>query len=223
MSLPKAQSRQDVVDVFLEQNNQVCVNKKEAARRCENKLNQLIVAKQTGFDVPDTLVTAELDEVHVWSRNHAALIIKNMRAEPGEQTEVFRLDQNLLRHSIGDDHPMIYQKYIDGEKHYRIVTFGSRVYAFYHRNSNIDGRVGSREDVRPISCNATVERLINGFMANMGLAMGVYDFKEDVSGKLYFLECNQQGQLAYLDPLTGSRLLFDLAEFFISRSLPGRV
>lgn len=53
----------------------------------------------------------------------------------------------------------------------------------------------------------------------MNLEMGIFDFKRNKRGELYFLEVNQQGQFAFMDVIANTRCLEMTLEHLLGRGL----
>lgn len=189
--------------------NKVFVNDPIKSRLGYNKLCQLHVAKCLGFDVPDTLVTNDVNEVAEFcsSRN---VIVKPLISSSKTPIYVneFQFQSNYARQvSIC---PLIYQELISGSVNFRVNVFGESVYAFEVRSNSMDWRKG-KYDARYVDLEPRLTEQCVAFTQSSGLKMCCIDLRVHKDGLTYFLEGNPQGQFLFLEASSG----FPLMERFI--------
>ena len=208
-----AQSNQDAVHEFLNLNKSRCVNDPDHALLIENKATQLRIGRESGLHIPPTIVSANYEEILKFNSTHSPTVIKNMRSFGGEPTSTFEFNKELINRKSCEKSFAIYQKMIAGSEHYRIVVFGNKIFPFLYHSKNIDSRIDARDKAELVALDPSTQESIIKFLEKSGLKMGVFDFKKSLEGITYFLEINQQGSFAYLDPLAGVPILKEFAYF----------
>lgn len=214
-----AQSNQDAMHEFLNQNRLRCINDPNHSVLIENKAMQLSVAIQSGFMVPPTVITSHYETLMNFYESERELIVKNMRSIGGEPTGTFIFDPRLANKESCGKSFSIYQKYIKGKDHYRVVVFGEKIFSFVYCSNNVDSRLDARNRAELVKLGTDVEVILLKFLEIAGLKMGVFDLKKSDDGELFFLEINQQGAFAYLDPLTGTPLLKEFSDFIYREAI----
>jgi hypothetical protein len=165
---------------------------------------QLTIAKRLGLKIPRTLITCDSTaasafasdvemaggEVIYKHASHVAFISMPTRV-------LSRADRNrmdTLRYS-----PTILQERIRGGVDLRVAVVGSHVCVCEWRDP--DGNhdavdIRSEHGVRMWNapCSPVLQEQVLRIHQALGLTFGVYDFKRDVSGELFFLEVNPSGQ-----------------------------
>ncbi len=198
----------------------VFVNEPIAASRSENKIYQLSVAARVGLRVPDTLFSNDSERItSFFFDNDEDVIVKSHFNSEEVQIKTSRLTREMLsdRASL-EIAPSIFQRYIPGEHHLRVVAVGDQHQAVCFINSALDSRIDLSCPAMPARLDADTARMCADFLRSAGLAMGVFDFKVDRSGEIYFLEVNQQGQFAYLDAVAGTRSLEMLVSYLFAQA-----
>lgn len=174
------------------------------------KLSQLVLAREIGFTIPETLVTNNWNAVDELLDN-GDIIIKMPRgilhgeAQPKVlYTTVLNKDMwNQLTES--NPFPGIYQQRISKEREWRVTIVGEDVFnaAIYTtmdakddwRRHQFTSKVSFRNETLP---DSEGQRCIE-FLGRLGLKYGTFDLIEDAEGKITFLECNPNGQYQWLE------------------------
>ncbi|MFS1303120.1 MvdC/MvdD family ATP grasp protein [Streptosporangium longisporum] len=184
----------------------------------DNKLLHLYRAVELGFDVVDTVVTNDPDElVPAWNRAGGRLITKTLDARPftldGEPRHLYttvvprrRLSgRHRLRHGPAMLQPNLPKAYelrvtVVGERVFaaRIDSQASRLTAVDWRHYD-DPNVGYSAYDLPPDVSERCVRLV----AELGLSFGALDFVVTPDGRYVFLELNIGGQWAFVEMLTG--------------------
>lgn len=175
-----------------------------------NKLVVLKMAVEAGLDVPDTLVTADPDELRRFIEKHGAVITKPIgdmllvsfdEREHGTYTSVID-DEFLAQHRQYAAFPSLYQEKL--EKRYEVRTFylDGKCYSMAMFTQQ---KVATQSDFRkycyedpnrevPYQLPASIEASIKELMDNLHLDTGSIDIVRTLDGRYVFLEVNPVGQ-----------------------------
>ena len=197
------------------------VSTPEATRRAENKLVQLRAAQAAGFVVPQTLISQDPPAIRAFC---AALpspaVIKTVHGTPRSQLFSLRVTDD---HLSDDDAlrmcPTIFQEYVPGHRHLRVLCCGRRSYAVQIETERLDWRLDLDTPMFPVRLEAAVERQLSDILERLGLRMGVADLKITPAGDPVWLELNPQGQFLFLEGLTGLDLTGAFADFLRDEGL----
>jgi glutathione synthase/RimK-type ligase-like ATP-grasp enzyme len=204
--------------------DQAWVSRPEATSRAENKLVQLRAAQAAGFSVPRTLISQDPQAIRTFcaALPHGA-VIKTVRGTPHSQLfTVLVADDHLA-----DDHalracPTIFQEYVPGSRHLRVLCCGRRSYAVQIETERLDWRLDLDTPIRPVQLGANLERRLAAVLERLGLRMGVADLKLTPAGDPIWLELNPQGQFLFVEGLTGMDLTGPLCDFLREEALASR-
>lgn len=191
-----------------------CINPYSASRFINNKSVQLILAKQAGMNVPETLMSNSPSDVkgflkhregartickaffpHVWQKGSGGIAV----------TETFEIQfDQLPADEVLTYAPAIYQEMVVKEFDVRTVLLGTTVYSYSLHNPKraIDWRQDAGQglvEVRNIDTPPEVEKAILAFAERAGVTFGSLDFAIDADGRWWFLEINEEGQFLWLD------------------------
>ena len=182
----------------------------------ENKPRQLHLAHEIGFNVPETIITNDIDSVKNLEAN-IRLVAKPLKQALIETEDfgkvIFTSDIDLLsdddRNSIYVC-PVIFQQQIPKETDIRVTVVGEQVFAVAIHSqeteeTKIDWRRGSNPQLRhEIIClpNDVAEKCVQ-IVQLQSLRFGAIDLVQDPDGKFWFLECNPNGQWAWIENRTG--------------------
>ncbi len=190
-----------------------------AIERANDKLLQLRVAAELGFNVPDTLVTASESEAVKFISSYKTVIAKP------NYSAVFYMDgkNHVFYTSVVDAStdfsglcvaPAILQKAVDVKTELRVTVVGKLVFAAAVVNHteegvsdhvrdwrvhNLIGNTGFKAFELPDGIKQKCINLIKSF----GLKFGAIDIIIDKRGKYWFLENNPCGQWAFIEDATG--------------------
>jgi hypothetical protein len=179
-------------------------NAPSAERACVKPL-QLWTARTVGLNIPRTKITTDPQEADRFVRNlwleKKEVIYKNAADATGwaiptrilQESDLDRLD--TVRYS-----PTLLQERISGGPDLRVAVIDGHAFACeWHGGSKMpnqisDVRYGDRHEMvaRPLG-DETRDKLFR-FHHAMGLTFGVYDFKINEAGEVFFLEVNPSGQ-----------------------------
>lgn len=182
--------------------------------RAENKLLQLKLARQIGFNIPKTLVTnSKIELKKFYEDNNKDIIIKPLGISRFIQDDsmTFLFTNSLKKEHIDsieefDLTPCLFQNRIEKELELRITVVGENVFsAGVDSQSNIETQLDWRKsqlqffkyeipnDIRN-KCIEIVKRL--------NLRFGAIDIIKDKNGNYIFLEINPNGQWAWIETQT---------------------
>lgn len=189
----------------------------ERIRRAEHKIGQLLVAREVGFTIPQTVVSNR------WSTINALLpedIILKMSAgvlySGSTSDELLVLPTTRLTNDLaslpveGKPFPGYWQPYVPKGREWRITVVGSKVFdaAIYTSDdAKTDWRTKQFDPTKVVFSaekfpDVQHQRCL-AYLSNMGLRFGAFDFIETPDGEIIFLECNPNGQYGWLEERLG--------------------
>ena len=191
-----------------------CINPYSASRFINNKAVQLPLARQSGLNVPRTLLSNSPSAVRdFFDRTQQRLVCKSFfphiwkkaESEALAVTETFELEASELPvDEVLTYAPAIYQEMIVKSFDVRMVLLGAAVYSYSLHN--VKGALDWRQDatqglvgVEIVDTPAEVEAAVLRFAQKAGIVFGSLDFAIDSAGKWWFLEVNEEGQFLWLD------------------------
>ncbi len=203
-------------------NSEVAVNKFSGHLNFNNKINQLNLASNLGFSVPDTRVCNSKKSCMAFVANGPAIIKPLIPAsfetrDQGTQPySTATLNTELVEECTIEEHRSnasfiqtcierkaeIRVNYLFGRVFARrfipesIYNFDPSIHADWRPLYNFQGEKGDRGEIisLPPECIAS----INKYAKHTGMQILCFDFAEDIDGTLYFLEANPDGQWLWL-------------------------
>lgn len=188
------------------------------------KLVQLQTAIMCGFSVPEFLVSSRTDAIADFLRRYEQVVIKPIN-EGSKRINIsgvthlhlvraFRegdLLELVRAHQRG---PAYVQAYVDKEFDVRVTAVGQDIYAYRIGAGGTPPAVDWRTEgyrhgnleFLPIHLPTEVEALIRKYLTTLRIDSGSFDFSVTASGDWYFLECNANGQWAWLEFETGDAI-----------------
>lgn len=181
-----------------------------------NKFDQLAIAKEFNFQIPDTLVTNDPITARDFVERHGVVAIKSI-AGYGCQVEggFYTIYTNIVTKDILDRFesvrvaPVCLQEYIEKEFELRITVVGEKVFACRIDSQNaqkthVDWR---RYDPQtPHSIYAVDRKLGDQLIAMMRhyrIRFAAFDLIVTPDGRTIFLEMNPASQFLWIEELTG--------------------
>lgn len=182
--------------------------------RADRKLGQLLLAREIGFSVPETVVSSSWESIITMliPKGDAQIIVKMMRGVISDGNEIKSLPTTILDQQTIDTlsvysspFPGLYQPYVEKAREWRVTAVGDNVFpvAIYtdesarddwrkHQNSSaVQFKKGKLPDIIVDQCILYLQR--------MGLGFGAFDLIERPDGQVVFLECNPNGQYGWLE------------------------
>ena len=202
---------------FLEESNVKWFDTPTSLSNGGLKTRQFRIAKETGFNIPKTLISNDRNSIASFINSNSESVIK-LSTQPAffKDDDIYFIYTNkitILELSDYDkclNSPMIFQEYI--EKQYEVR------YTFVNGNHfvcKIDSQVSeiSKTDWRRYDIQNTpyvaieppknILEKVNQFMKAFNLNYGALDFIVDKDNKWWFLEVNPVGQYGWIEQLTG--------------------
>jgi len=196
-----------------------CINELHSIILVRHKANQIRIARDSGFRVPPTLLSSDREEIINFCNRYKNIIVKpistNFVPPPidGRANFVTIMTNSVtLQEILQTDEeafaaaPAIYQKRIEKAYEIRLVAFGEEAVAYKIDSQRseagaLDWRRAQYEDIYEwTEATPEMRRLSARFLRHAGLHYGVFDLVVDCNNKLWFLECNADGQWAWLEP-----------------------
>ena len=177
-----------------------------AARRAENKLAQLRVARACGLDVPRTLLTNDRKRALLHQSAVGPCVVKSVASAyfPFSDSS-FMFTVKLARAAELADadwasQPVLVQEAIPKTADVRVFVVGDFAAAASTRVEATDWRTAAG-DARwePLDAPRRVIESCRNYLQELGLAYGAFDFVVDENAGWWFLECNQAGEFAFAD------------------------
>ena len=191
----------------------------------ENKLLQLKMATQLGFETPETLVTSDKNSLKSFAIKHDHdLIIKPL--DQGRINDANGI-KNIFTNQLKKEHldnideftltPSIFQPRIRKEFELRITVIGDKVFVAkvdsqIKEETKVDWRKQKlkfiKYDLPPDISYKCVE-----LVKNLGLSFGAIDMIKSKNGEFVFLEINPNGQWAWIEFDTGLAISDEIINF----------
>ncbi len=208
----RAQVREGVGGVLASLPNARYVNHPHRNWAAEYKPSQLTVAAELGFNVPATLVTADPSAALWFAEKHSPIIYKPLRVtslvRDGRAQAIWtrRAELDELNDSIAGTAHLFQAEVVDKVADLRVTVVGDEVFCV--RIDSSINRLDWRSDYDTLSYEAVeppteISEPMQFYLRRFGLIFGCFDFALDARGVPYFLECNPNGQWAWMEPPTG--------------------
>jgi glutathione synthase/RimK-type ligase-like ATP-grasp enzyme len=193
----------------------VWISKPDKIYRAENKLLQLTEARNTGFHIPETLVTNNhLELLNFYNYQDKKLIIKPIRQGRVEMTDGFKnIFTNFIQPEIIENiydfdlTPCIFQRHIQKQYELRITVVKNKLFTVKidsqaNQNTSIDWRK-EKVPLIPFTLPTEIGLKCIELVDKLGLSFGAIDMIYDREGRYIFLEINPNGQWAWIELETG--------------------
>ncbi|AJE83730.1 hypothetical protein SLNWT_3354 [Streptomyces albus] len=189
-------------------------------RDAEYKPAQLAAAAACGFSVPPTLLTNDVDEARKFTREQGPVIYKPLRNTDHHDADgraltvwVEEVDPAELNSAVGLT-MHLFQQRVDSVADLRVTAIGDKVFAV-----RIDGSPGLdwRRHYETLSYALAdppqhLVRSIRNYLDTFGLDFGAFDFGVDRQGRIWWYECNPNGQFAWFPPAITDRIVTAVAD-----------
>ncbi|WUH99527.1 ATP-grasp ribosomal peptide maturase [Spirillospora sp. NBC_00431] len=194
------------------------VNHPHAIADCEFKPAQLAAAAEIGFTVPATLITNDPAEVRSFADRNGPIVYKPLRTPPYrrdnepltiwvEEVEPADLDESVAATAH------LFQARVPTEGFLRVTAIGERLFCVRIDSDALDWRY----DYTALTYTVTeppegLAGLVAAFLKRFGLTFGCFDLALRTDGHAVFLECNANGQWAWLTEHTRLPMAAALAD-----------
>jgi hypothetical protein len=167
------------------------------------KMNIINMAKNY-FSVPQTLVT--IGNHNLNNLSGKTTVVKSLASSISDDKTVMFVSEVPLD-KLDPSYPWQLQEKIDSKWDITVFYCNKRSFAFKRSRDNLKGLDWrAAQDLKykdqewfPYDLNHTQEKSIINLSKDLGIEFGRYDFMENVSGGLEFLEYNANGQWVFLD------------------------
>lgn len=191
----------------------------QAIARAEYKPAQLSAALRAGLTVPATLITNDPIEAEAFCAAQPT-IYKPLHAGAyeveGEPAGIWAAPVEAGEVDAGVSHSAhLFQAQVPKVADVRAVAVGAQV--FSARITAPPGLVDWRAEYEsltyePVACPDGIRGAISRFLAAFGLNFGAFDFAVTADGGWWFLECNPNGQWAWLEDAVGLPITSAIAD-----------
>jgi glutathione synthase/RimK-type ligase-like ATP-grasp enzyme len=184
----------------------------------ENKLLQLKIAQNLGFQIPHTLITSSKEElVNFYNYHNKDIIIKPISQTKIEDNEnpKFIFTNKVTNESIDnlnsfDMTPCIFQSNIEKDYEIRVTIVGNQIFAAaidsqIENETKIDWRKKKLTFRKIILPNEVAELCIQ-IVNELKLNFGAIDLIKTKTNEYIFLEINPNGQWAWIENQTGLKI-----------------
>ncbi|WP_371479936.1 ATP-grasp ribosomal peptide maturase [Kitasatospora sp. NBC_00315] len=196
------------------------VNHPWRVRNAEYKPAQLTAAQLSGFLVPDTVITTDPREAREFCADqptgavYKPLWDSRYRDPAGAARQVWvrEVGPQDITDAVAAC-PHLFQAKVPKAFDVRLTVVGERQFAARIDGPELDWR--RRQDLlayEPVAVPASVTAAVTSYLTTLDLVFGAFDFAVTESGEWYFLECNPNGQWAWLPPVLSGPIALALAD-----------
>lgn len=210
------------------------VSKRSAIQKAELKPHQLAQASRAGFNIPKTLYTTAPQEALQFVRELKQCILKPLAPYPpedkGQPARILRYANDLNLEGVRVQ-AHIFQQLIEPARELRVAVIGHEAFAaeVWDENAGAALAEGIRDYRRGVETDslktgpATLPKEVADscvrYVRLMGLTCGFFDLIQDKKGVYWFLECNPNGQWAFVEEQTAEKIGKALARLLESAKL----
>ncbi|GAA4273844.1 hypothetical protein U6A24_02115 [Aquimarina gracilis] len=196
------------------------------------KLDYLLLAKEVGLNIPETLITTSKKEVFQFFEKHKSIITKDIRYPiKVNLTDItifssgtFVVNYDMIKSMEEDFAPTLVQKKIEKKYEIRIFFFKERLFPMAILSQNdqktaVDYRNYNREKPNrniPVLLPKKIEKKVKDFINLSTLSTGSLDLIVSQSNDYIFLEVNPQGQLDWVSKNCNYYIEKEIAEYLIA-------
>jgi len=199
-------------------------------REAENKIYQLMMAKELGFKIPSSLISTNENEAKSFiARNDYDCIVKSIKsgfiADSDNPKIIFT--SRLGKEQLGslariNKCPTYFQERIEKKADIRATIVGEKVFAAKINSqlleeTKTDWRKGPSHELSYENFELGEEFLIKSvnLVKLLGLNFGAIDFILDKKGDLTFLEINPNGQWVWIEERLGLNISEELIKLLV--------
>lgn len=205
------------------------VNDRDGATRCSFKLNQMLYAHKIGLRIPKTIITNNIRNARLFITQHKSSIAKRISSGTYVRFSNCNSDSNkrvntILTQSVNISDldnlnekdfsvsPTLMQQKIQKKYDIRVFCVNNKIFSFLiyppdNAITPIDWReLTSKSKYEQFELPSDIINKINDFMSYYKLFYGSFDFILDNKEDFWFLECNPDGQWAWLDNIVNGEI-----------------
>lgn len=192
------------------------INPVFATREAENKIWQMKLARDIGFEIPKSLISNYPATFHKFTGLNRNCVVKclgsaSLSKDSDKIVFTHKLDKDFCNEQI-EFCPTYVQQNIPRLYDIRVIVIDNDAFAFSIKFNTKDGNVVDwRESDDPIlyeyiEIPLNVKEKCILITHDLGLLFGAIDLIRGLDGNFYFLEINPNGQWAWLEAETGIKL-----------------
>lgn len=184
-----------------------------AIRNAENKIYQLLLAKEVGLTIPSTLISNHYDSVEQYLEkgNHIIKPVHNARIKDEKHPQIVYTSEikQTIKKAEAEFNVNYLQKKIEKRCDVRATFVEEKCFAVTIDSQKLEEtRVDWRKGEHilhhtPIELPREIRLKCIQLMKRLDLHYGAIDFVLDKQGNYFFLEINPNGQWAWIEHLTG--------------------
>jgi ATP-grasp ribosomal peptide maturase len=197
------------------------VNHPNAIADAEYKPAQLAAAIDAGFDVPPSLITNDPAEAREFTRRqptvYKPLYVGEYQTDDGQPASIWvrEISVDDLDDSVAST-MHLFQARIDKQADLRVTVIGDQVFCI-RIDTEDPGRLDWRYDYAQLTYTVVeppdgMLKSMRTYLKRFGLIFGCFDFALGCGGEAVFLECNANGQWAWLQDETGLPMVGAMAD-----------
>lgn len=188
------------------------VNRASAMASNGSKPYQLQLIREHGFQIPETLVTNDVEACAEFVRDHGRVVFKSIS---GVRSIVRLLDDAAMRRIDAIRWcPTQFQQYIDG-LNVRVHVVGGELYATAAHSDEVDYRY-ARAELVPYELAGETAARCTTLAASLGLEFAGIDLKVASDGSTYCFEVNPSPGFSYFEAATGQPIARAVARHLLA-------
>jgi glutathione synthase/RimK-type ligase-like ATP-grasp enzyme len=196
-------------------------------RNAENKIYQLMMAKDLGFRIPQSLISNSFENANKFFVDQRNCIIKPIRVgRLGDEKIIFtnRLESFPEDTDEIESCPQFFQEEIKKRGDVRVTVVGKKVFsALIHSQENPDTITDWRKGQMELNHSEhqlpiELEKLCIALVSQLELGFGAIDLILDEEGNYFFLEINPNGQWAWIESQLGFDISGEIVNLLINES-----
>lgn len=195
------------------------LNDPAADQRASRKVWQQRIARESGLEVPETLITNDPNTARAFvsRQGPGRTIYKAFQGseDAWRETRLLKPEEEQKLDSVKFA-PVIFQSCIDAQFDIRATIIGDQIFAgAIHSQSSeykVDFRMDMDVEITPVELSASAAAGLRRLMRRMGLVYGAVDFRRTPDGRDVFIEINPAGQWLFVEHKTGQPITRALAE-----------
>ena len=204
-----------------------------AIKDASSKFRQLLVAKELGLNIPKTLITNNVGKVSEFFKSCQGLMLykpvtTGHLSSASAKTQLMAYSRkietaDLPKMVLVKNCPGMFQKYIEKEYEIRATVIGEKVFSAKinsqkYPEKSVDWRKGKyiKRIFSEIEISKSLEIKLINFMKSFGLKFGAFDLIVNKRGDIVFLECNPNGEWAWIEDCTKMPMTDTLIDLLIN-------
>lgn len=213
------------------------INSLESMNYSNSRVNQLLSARNVGFNIPSTLITNNPNEAfEFYNKCNGNMVVKALHHHDVETNgKVYSIYTHILKPNDLSKFkdlvhaPCILQERILKSSELRVTVVDDRVFAskITLESGDRDGDVlhhysMSQLNKKPIDLQKEFQSRCIQFLRSLGLKYGAIDFIEGINERFYFLEVNPTGDWVWIERQTKlpiTKALADLIEYTMTSEM----